>query len=77
MSNIELLKQQRQASIDATAGGYPARPCNPFFGVGPITDMTIDEMDSRRVQFEFHYAGLVRCLEFRCVEVRPRAGSYY
>ena len=50
---IDLLKSQRQASIKATAGGPPERTGNPFFGVGPITDLTTDEVDSRLMRFEF------------------------
>ncbi|MGI9462387.1 MAG: NAD(P)-dependent oxidoreductase, partial [Aestuariivirgaceae bacterium] len=53
MSNIESLKAQRAASIDATRGGPPARTVNQFFGVGPITDMTGDEVESRLLRFEF------------------------
>jgi len=52
-SMIEQLMSQRDASLKATAGGAPARTCNPFFGVGPITDLTIDEIDSRLMRFEF------------------------
>lgn len=50
---IDLLKSQRDASIEATAGGPPSRTSNPFFGVGPITDLTTDEVDSRLMRFEF------------------------
>lgn len=53
MSSVDNLKAQRQAAIDATAGGLPPRTQNPFFGVGPITDMTSDEVDARRLRFEF------------------------
>ena len=53
MATIEELKAQREASLEATAGGPPARTINPFFGVGPITDLTADEVDSRRMRFEF------------------------
>ena len=53
MTTIDALKAQREASIAATAGGPPARTINQFFGVGPITDMTTDEADSRRMRFEF------------------------
>jgi lactate dehydrogenase-like 2-hydroxyacid dehydrogenase/phosphoserine aminotransferase len=47
------LKKQREASIEATRSGPPARPKNPFFGVGPITDGAADEVDSRLTRFEF------------------------
>ncbi|MCX8508409.1 MAG: hypothetical protein ORN49_05950, partial [Rhodobacteraceae bacterium] len=53
MSNVERLKQQRQASLDATKAGAPGRTANPFFGVGPITDGAADEADSRFLKFEF------------------------
>ena len=53
MASVEELKAQREASLQATAGGAPNRTTNPFFGVGPITDMTADEADARRLRFEF------------------------
>ncbi|MCP5085068.1 MAG: phosphoglycerate dehydrogenase [Alphaproteobacteria bacterium] len=53
MAMIEDLKAQRDASLQATAGGPPTRTINQFFGVGPITDLTSDEVDSRRMRFEF------------------------
>lgn len=53
MSDIESLKKQREASLKATVSGAPARTSNPFFGVGPITDMTADEVQRRRFGFEF------------------------
>ena len=36
-----------------TAGGPPRRTSNPFFGVGPITDAAVDEVDSRLLRYEF------------------------
>ncbi|MET1254332.1 NAD(P)-dependent oxidoreductase [Aliikangiella maris] len=54
MTDVHQLKAQRQASLDATQSGAPARTTNQFFGVGPITDMTIDEVDARLLQFQFH-----------------------
>ncbi|MGB0846812.1 MAG: NAD(P)-dependent oxidoreductase [Thiolinea sp.] len=53
MSSISALQEQRQASIDKTRNGPPARTINPFFGVGPITDMTKDEIDARQLRLEF------------------------
>ena len=50
---INLLKSQREAAVKSTADGPPLRTSNPFFGVGPITDLTIDEVDSRLMRFEF------------------------
>ncbi len=55
MSNVERLKEQRQASVEATRGGAPGRTANPFFGVGPITDGAADEADSRFLKFEFEH----------------------
>ena len=53
MATIEEMKTQRAMSMEATKDGAPARTTNQFFGVGPITDLTTDEVDSRRVRFEF------------------------
>lgn len=53
MTAIEDLKAQRQAALEATAGGAPSRTSNPFFGVGPITDLTTDEADARFTRQEF------------------------
>jgi len=53
MNSITELQRQRAASLDATASGPPARTINPFFGVGPITNMTADEFERRMWRFEF------------------------
>ena len=45
----------RDESLAATAGGPPQRTLNPFFGVGPITDMALDEADSRSMRFAFEH----------------------
>ena len=45
----------REESLAATAGGPPPRTINPFFGVGPITDMARDEADSRQLRFAFEH----------------------
>jgi phosphoserine aminotransferase len=50
---LESLKAQRDASLRATAGGPPSPPSNPFFGVGPITNMTGDEVQRNALRFEF------------------------
>lgn len=55
MAGIEEFKAARENSIKATAGGPPARTQNPFFGVGPITDMARDEADSRFLRFAFEH----------------------
>ena len=51
-TTIEMQKQ-RETSLKLTSGGTPARTVNPFFGVGPITNMTTDEVDRRLTRFEF------------------------
>ena len=53
MTSLDDYLSQRQYSLDKTANGPPQRTINPFFGVGPITDMTSDEMDARQLRFEF------------------------
>ncbi|MCZ4281985.1 NAD(P)-dependent oxidoreductase [Kiloniella laminariae] len=53
MPTIDDLKAQRAASMVITANGAPKRTSNQFFGVGPITDMTSDEVDGRRLRFQF------------------------
>ena len=55
MTNVEQLKQQRAASLEATRNGPPERTTNSFFGVGPITDGAVDEADSRFIKFEFEH----------------------
>lgn len=44
---------QRTASLEATKNGPPARTSNQFFGVGPITDMTANEVERRLLRFQF------------------------
>ena len=53
MLTIEQLKTIRQSSLAKTAEGPPAGTSNQFFGVGPITDMTSDEVDARLLHFEY------------------------
>lgn len=53
MGRIEDLAAQRETSLAATAGGPPARTSNQFFGVGPITDVTKDEVDGRFLNLAF------------------------
>jgi lactate dehydrogenase-like 2-hydroxyacid dehydrogenase len=50
---INELKAQRLAAIKLTENGAPAAPTNPFFGVGPITDATTDEANSRLRRLNF------------------------
>lgn len=52
---IDDLKAQRLASLKLSEGGAPRAPSNPFFGVGPITDATIDEVDARLRRIEFDH----------------------
>jgi phosphoserine aminotransferase len=52
-SVVATLKAQRDAALRATAKGPPARTSNPFFGVGPITNMAADEMQRNALRFEF------------------------
>ncbi len=47
------LQAQRFDALELTKNGAPSIPSNPFFGVGPITDATTDEADSRLRRFEF------------------------
>ncbi|MGZ2460034.1 NAD(P)-dependent oxidoreductase [Rhizobium sp. IY2] len=47
MMNIAQMQEQRLKALELTGSGAPKRPSNPFFGVGPITDATTDEVDSR------------------------------
>lgn len=53
MTTIDELKAQREASLKATQKGAPKRTTNPFFGVGPITDLTTDEVNARLLRVEF------------------------
>ena len=51
--SVDDLKRQREASLEATKSGPPARTKNPFFGVGPITDGAADEAEARQNRFAF------------------------
>ncbi len=53
MTEIDRLQRLREGSLKATAAGPPHRTSNPFFGVGPITDVTADETERRMLRFEF------------------------
>ncbi|MEL7543607.1 MAG: NAD(P)-dependent oxidoreductase, partial [Pseudomonadota bacterium] len=55
MATTEEMKTQRAASIEATRNGPPQRTSNPFFGVGPITDLVRNEVDARRVRLAFEH----------------------
>ena len=45
----------RLNSIKAIKNGVPSRTSNQFFGVGPITDMTVDEVANRKMKIEFDH----------------------
>jgi len=53
MSSVDQLKAALNTAVEASKSGPPARTINQFFGVGPITDMTCDEVDSRRMRIDF------------------------
>ncbi|TGQ63583.1 MAG: phosphoglycerate dehydrogenase [Mesorhizobium sp.] len=53
MTSVETLRAERLAALRLTEAGPPARTANPFFGVGPITDLTAGEVDARLLRFEF------------------------
>ena len=53
MPATDTLRAAREAALDATRAGPPARPSNPFFGVGPISDGSTDEVDRRLRRLEF------------------------
>ncbi|MEM6565747.1 MAG: phosphoglycerate dehydrogenase, partial [Pseudomonadota bacterium] len=44
---------QRAASLAVTRNGPPRRTVNPFFGVGPITDVVADEVRGRQNGYDF------------------------
>lgn len=54
MMQIAHMQEQRLEALRLTGAGAPRLPSNPFFGVGPITDATTDEVDSRlrRIAFD-------------------------
>ncbi|WP_261843357.1 NAD(P)-dependent oxidoreductase [Aliamphritea ceti] len=53
MASIQQLKSARDKAISLTQNGLPPATKNQFFGVGPITDMTLNEVDARLLRFEF------------------------
>ncbi|RCX02194.1 NAD(P)-dependent oxidoreductase [Marinomonas foliarum] len=53
MTSIEQLKAARASALSLTQKGAPQATSNQFFGVGPITDMTLNEVDARQLRFEF------------------------
>jgi lactate dehydrogenase-like 2-hydroxyacid dehydrogenase/phosphoserine aminotransferase len=53
MLSDAILQAARADAIEKSAVGAASIPSNPFFGVGPITDATTDEVDSRLRRYEF------------------------
>ena len=53
-STVSNLVSQREICIEMTRNGPPARTKNPFFGVGPITDMVLDDAEGRKNTFAFN-----------------------
>ncbi|RWB67045.1 NAD(P)-dependent oxidoreductase [Mesorhizobium sp.] len=53
MVTIAEMKEQLARENTITRSGPPKAPSNPFFGVGPITDATIDEVAGRLRRVEF------------------------
>ena len=53
--NLKALEIARQRALDMTQSGVPRRTQNQFFGVGPITDMTADEVEARTLRVEFEH----------------------
>ena len=54
-AELQTFQVAREESLAATAGGPPPRTINPFFGVGPITDMARDEAENRQLRFAFEH----------------------
>src|SRR5436190_15812654 len=73
LTTLDKLKAQREASLKATENGPPPRTSNQFFGVGPITNMTADELERRalRVQFEAWLEKNYRKLDDRGNDLGP------
>lgn len=53
MATTSTLRDQLDKERNLTRPGPPKAPSNPFFGVGPITDATLDEVHSRQRRVEF------------------------
>lgn len=53
--DVNALKAAHRRSVDLSSGAVPKRTRNQFFGVGPITDMTTDEVDARRLRTAFDH----------------------
>lgn len=53
MVTLVELKEQLNRETQFTRSGPPKAPSNPFFGVGPITDATTDEVAARLRRAEF------------------------
>lgn len=53
MTELHMLEKQLERALDEALAWPPGRTSNPFFGVGPISDGTSDEVERRRLRFEF------------------------
>ncbi|RUW22592.1 hypothetical protein EN858_19825 [Mesorhizobium sp. M4B.F.Ca.ET.215.01.1.1] len=53
MTSVAVLREEQLSALRLTAAGRPRRTANPFSGVGPITDLTLDEVGARPLRFEF------------------------
>jgi lactate dehydrogenase-like 2-hydroxyacid dehydrogenase len=70
---LGFLKQRRDIALQATVAGPPARISNPFFGVGPITNMATDEVvrNAWRFELEAWVEATYRKLDDRGRDVGP------
>ncbi|MGP9590363.1 hypothetical protein [Halomonas sp. AOP42-B2-16] len=55
MLTTDILRAALKTALAATHAGPPALPSNPFFGVGPISDGSTDEVDRRLRRLEFEH----------------------
>ncbi|MGF6177982.1 NAD(P)-dependent oxidoreductase [Ensifer sp. 4252] len=71
MMNTVQMQEQRLKALELTRLGAPARPSNSFFGVGPITDATTDEVDGRlrRMAFEAWIEKTYRKFDDRDIDI--------
>lgn len=53
MNHLERLTQQYQETVGKCNECHPIRKSNQFYGVGPITNLSLDEMDGRMKKLEF------------------------
>ncbi|WP_210235235.1 hypothetical protein, partial [Mesorhizobium sp. M2D.F.Ca.ET.206.01.1.1] len=53
MTSVAVLREERLSAQRLTASGRPRRTANPFSGIGPITDLALDEIGARLLRLEF------------------------